>query len=145
MGGFFITFTTMFERTVFKAFKKMVADTSRLLKAGDLTGAMLTAQQIDGKPMELAYRKIQRGTFRDEAERNYRRILKQAGYKAGFGSYSEDWLAILFEYIEQRTTNQLIRLITETTQRNIILLVQQAIQDGIGSEELARAKNLREG
>ena len=96
--------------------------------------AMLTAQQIDGKPMLAAYRKIDRETFRDEAERTYRKLQKRAGLKAGFGSYSAGWLQLLEQYLAQRTTEQLIRSITATTQKNIVKMVQEAIMEGIGQD-----------
>jgi hypothetical protein len=98
---------------------------------------MLTAQQIDGKPMLAAYRKIDRETFRDEAERTYRKLQKRAGLKAGFGSYSAGWLQLLEQYLAQRTTEQLIRSITATTQKNIVKMVQEAIMEGIGQDDLA--------
>jgi hypothetical protein len=129
----------MYERLIFKAFQKMVADTSANLKKGDLQAAIVSAMLMDSKPMKQAYNKIDREVFRDAAERNYRRILKQSGYKSGgFGSYSLAWLSFLEDYLTERATEQLVRAITRTTEKKIIRLVQQAINDGIGSEDLAR-------
>lgn len=70
---------------------------------------------IDPAPIKKAVNQIHRYHFPQGAEQTYRETNAKAGLKAGFGSFSAQWLRSLREFITEQTLNTIANQITKTT------------------------------
>ena len=122
-------------KAVYLALRKQVKDTLGLLKDGDFYGAMVRVGFISPEPILDAYRYIDRSIIPDEAEREYRRIMKNE--LKGFGQYSADWLEILNDFIQRQTLSELSTLVTDTTKKNLLKIIEDSIASGQGIPQTA--------
>jgi hypothetical protein len=105
-----------------------------LLSADNIETFQLRGEMLDIRPVRAAIKQLWYSIAPDAAERMYRQTMKLSGLK--FGTYSEDWIKLLQEFLGDHGLEDLTTQLTRSTRNWLIRNIEEATIQGYGIEWL---------